>query len=75
MKDRQSITHVFDEHIICDDVTLKSWLKRFFQSRIGIENERVGQGEKKNMTSHPAFGIQETGFDRIGCCRIAAHPL
>ena len=72
MKDRQSITDIFDLHVIGDDVTLEARLKRFSKLRIGIDQKAIRRGADGEVGIHSAFCAQNAGLERARFSRLAS---
>src|ERR1043166_10273533 len=72
MKDRQSITDIFDLHIIGDDIALEARLERFTKLRLGIDQKIIRRGGKENMGIHLALCAQDASRERSGLGRLAS---
>ena len=72
MKDRQSITDIFDLHVIGDDVALETRLERFSKLGIGIDQKAIRRGADGEVGIHSAFCAQDAGLERGRFGRLAS---
>ncbi len=71
MQDRQLLGDVFNLHVVGDDVTLESRLKRLAQLRLGIEEKTIAFGADDNVGVYFALRGQNASLDRARLARLA----
>src|SRR5712692_8530497 len=72
MKDRESITDIFDLHVIGDDIALEARLERLAKLRSGVDQKAIRRGAKGNVGIHSAFCAQDAGLERGRFGRLAS---